>query len=406
MNAQVVQAVIDLLGVVYNGFHRRVRQEGSNGGDSVGDERHGQCASIEHGVPAKREGHSIVCLVKRQGIAAARQGDKVGRLNGLNRHGLGQHGGCRCITWRLVMILRDLFCRIGGGLIRQPEALYKAGKLMPQEEVARPRAIHRLGSNVLEGEPEGHVSTDCSQFSREVCALAAFGKLALESGGMMRGFQRVVNAVKRAVLRNKLEGSLLANAGDAGDIIRAVTHQSLDVDKLRRRHAVALKECRLVHIDGGGISRQQNVHAGGDKLEGIPIPRQQVGAALLRVCLGHGGQCAQDIIRLVTLAIENMEAENIGQLTGNGHLRAQFIRHGVAAGLIGLVHIMSEGGGLQIVSNSGIVRRKSLELAGDHVNQSIKGVGGESVLGCQEADAVKGTVQNRISVNAQEFFHG
>ena len=223
---------------------------------------------------------------------------------------------------------------------------------------------------------------------------------------MLGGLQPVVDAVQRAEFRNELEGGLLSDAGDTGDVVRAIPHECLHVHELVGTDAVLLHEGGLVGVGGGGVTRQQDVDAGGDELEGVLVSREKVGHAILGIGLGHGGQGAQDIVGLVALHVQNVESQHFRELAGYGHLGAKLVGHGVAASLVSVVHFMSEGGGFQVVGDHRVVGLQCLQLAGDDVDQAVEGVGGKAVLGGEQADAVEGAVEDTVAVYAKELFHG
>ena len=223
---------------------------------------------------------------------------------------------------------------------------------------------------------------------------------------MLGGLQLLIDAVQRAEFRNELECGLLADPGHAGNVVGAVAHKCLHIHELVGTDTVLLDEGGLIHVGGGVIARQQDVDAGGDELEGVLVSREEVGHAVLGVGLGHGGQSAQDIVGLVALHVQNMQTQHLGKLTGHGHLGAELIGHGVAAGLVVGVHLMAEGGGLQIIGDGGVVGLQRLQLTADDVDQTVQGVGGKAVLGGQQADAVEGAVEDAVAVYAEELFHG
>ena len=83
---------------------------------------------------------------------------------------------------------------------------------------------------------------------------------------MLCGRKCLVDAVKTAVLRDQLERGLFANTGNARDIVRAIPHQCLDVNKLRGLDTVFFKKAFLVHVHGIVVGGKQNVHMIADQL--------------------------------------------------------------------------------------------------------------------------------------------
>ena len=239
----------------------------------------------------------------------------------------------------------------------------------------------------------------------EVGFLLSLTELFIDRGSVLSGVKLLVNGIQRAELRDELEGGLLTDAGDAGDVIRAVAHEGLDVHELVGADAVFLHKGSLVSIHRGGIPCQQYVDARRDELKGVTVTREDVRAAFLGGCLGHSGQRTEDIVGLIALHGEDIHAQHLGKRTGHRHLGAKLIGHGVATGLVFVVELMTKGRCLEIVGNGGIVGIEILDLTGQDVDQAVESVGGKAILVGQETDTVEGTVEDAVAVDAQKCFH-
>jgi hypothetical protein len=86
-------------------------------------------------------------------------------------------------------------------------------------------------------------------------------------------------------------------------------------------------------------------------------------------------------------------------------LGAELVGHGVTARFIFRIHVVAEGRRLEVIGDGGVVGLQGFQLTGDDVGQAVQSVGGNPVLGGQKADAVKGTIEDAVSVNTEESFH-
>ena len=212
-----------------------------------------------------------------------------------------------------------------------------------------------------------------------------------------------VHALQRAESLHQREGGLFADALHAGDVIRGIAHQALHLDKLLRRKAVFFLNGVLVHHHGLAAphhgSSQQYGGALAHQLQAVAVS----GGKEAVVLPGGAGssQCAQNIVRFPALGGNGAVAKVCQQLLEHRHLLCQFLGHGVAGGLVAIVHFMPEGGGFQVKSHGHLVRLALLEQGEQNVQKAIDGVGVTSVLGGQQLDAVKSAVGNAVAVNDQ-----
>ena len=213
----------------------------------------------------------------------------------------------------------------------------------------------------------------------------------------------LVHALQRAEGLHQREGGLFADALHAGDVIRGVAHQALHLDELLRRKAVFFLNGILVHHHGLAAS-----HHGSSQQYGGALAHQLQAVAVSggkETVIFPGGagssQCAQNIVRFPALGGNGAVAKVCQQLLEHRHLLCQFLGHGVAGGLVAIVHFMPEGGSFQVKSHGHLVRLALLEQGEQNVQKAIDGVGVTSVLGGQQLDAVKSAVGNAVAVNDQ-----
>ena len=83
------------------------------------------------------------------------------------------------------------------------------------------------------------------------------------------------------------------------------------------------------------------------------------------------------------------------------HLRGQLVGHLVAGGLVAVIHLVAEGGGLEVEGHGHLVGFAFLEQGEQDIQKAENGVGIAAVFGGQQLDAVKGTVGDAVAVNDQ-----
>ena len=179
----------------------------------------------------------------------------------------------------------------------------------------------------------------------------------------------LVHALQRAESLHQREGGLFADTLHAGDVIRGIAHQALHLNKLLRRKAVFFLNGVLVHHHGLAAphhgSSQQHGGALAHQLQAVPVS----GGKEAVVLAGGAGssQCTQNIVRFPAFGGNGAVAKVCQQLLEHRHLLRQFLGHGVAGGLVAIVHFMPEGGGFQVKSHGHFVRLALLEQGEQNV---------------------------------------
>ena len=230
-----------------------------------------------------------------------------------------------------------------------------------REQPPRLVPIHRAAGKPVQRKLQRHLPADLCQPARQARAVLPFLQLAPQRRRETGGRQGGVHAVHRAVFRNQLERRLLPDARHAGNIVRSITHERLDVHEPVGRNAVAGGESRLVHISGLVVARQQDMDTRTDKLQRVPVSGQQVCRAVAAL-LSHACQRAENIIRFIPLVGQDTQSQHGCKVPRNRHLLCQLIRHCTAPCLIRIIHPVAERGRLEIVGNGGIVRLQRLYL--------------------------------------------
>ena len=224
------------------------------------------------------------------------------------------------------------------------------------------------------------------------------GPLAGLDGGVVDVF---VHPRQAAELLNQGQGGFFADALDAGNIVRRVAHQALDVDELPGADPIlglhrlgvhdpglAVAPGRGGQQDGGGIAHQLQV---------VPVSGGQV-AGLPPLVTG-GGQGAQNVVGLPALGRHQAVAQVGEKLAQKRHLGGQLLRHPVAGGLVAVVHLVAEGGGRQVKGDGHLVGLIGLGQGEQNVHKAIDGIGILPLFGGQHLDTEKSAVGDAVAVN-------
>ena len=213
----------------------------------------------------------------------------------------------------------------------------------------------------------------------------------------------LIQYVQGAKLGDQLDGRFFSDSGNAGDIIRAVTHQRLNVHKLLGCHAVFFLKRGTVKGDGIVIGSKKHGGCIRDQLKGITVTRKDI--RLIALLLRHCGKGAENIVRLIARHLKNSGAESLHALLGIGKLRKKLGGRLVASRFIGIVKFVTEGGGLYVKGNCAIIGRKSLDLLGYDIDHTVHRIGIDALIVRQKANAIEGSVYDTVSINYKKFFH-
>jgi hypothetical protein len=215
----------------------------------------------------------------------------------------------------------------------------------------------------------------------------------------------LVNRVNGAVLLNQRRGGLFAHAGHAGNVVRRVAHQRLQINHMNGVEAVFLPE-RV----GGHVLRQRLAHAGGYQLH-LGVFRNQLQRVLVSRgshavparSLAPAGDGADEVVGLPALQLVAGDVQRVQHLFHHRDLHPQLLRHGLAGGLVGRVGLVAEGGGVEVEGDAQGVGILVVFQAQQRGEKAVNGVGVKPVPGGQGADAVVRAVQNAVSVNDHQL---
>ena len=201
-------------------------------------------------------------------------------------------------------------------------------------------------------------AVDLRQLAGELRVLLMGGQLGAHAGLDGAVVDVLVHARQTAEFLDQGQGGLFAHARHAGDVVRGVAHQALHLDELLGAHAVFFLHSGLVHHHGLAAAHpgggQQHGHVVVHQLQAVPVTGGQV--ALVAPGGSSRAQGAQNVVRLVALLGDHHEAQVGQQLFQHRHLLGQLLGHALAGGLVAVVHLVAEGGGLQVKGDGHLVR--------------------------------------------------
>ena len=215
----------------------------------------------------------------------------------------------------------------------------------------------------------GHVERDRSIVAnrRQILAhegvVAVVEQLLLGAGGLDL-VDVLVDLLDRAVLIEQLDGADLTHALDAGNVVRLVADQRLEVDDLDGLNLVAGAHSRRAVV-GGVLALVRVVEVDrdvvGDELKDVAVQRADPGVETV----GNGliGERTEYVVGLETGFLVDRHRERLGDLAATFDLGGQILRHRFAVGLVVRVDVAAEHGGIVDVEGEGRVRR--LERAED-----------------------------------------
>ena len=162
------------------------------------------------------------------------------------------------------------------------------------------------------------------------------GLAALGLFDLARAFKQ---RIKIAIFVNQQRGGLDPDSGCARHVIDGIAGQGLHINHTVGEHAEFLEHA--ITVDAFVLHRIQHFDAAADQLHQILV-RANDGAAPTRGT-GLHGERRDDIIRLIALLFLARDVEGFGGGAGQGDLRTQVFGHGLAVGLVLVVHVIAEG---------------------------------------------------------------
>ena len=198
-----------------------------------------------------------------------------------------------------------------------------------------------------EGEPgwipvEVEVAAHRRELLGDSCLVGVLGDVARARRGQLGGV--LDHRLERAVLGDELPGGLVADPGDAGDVVGRVALEADEVRDLVRPHPVARPDSLgRVDLDVRDAARRHHqADALGAELERVAVGRDDAGT---EPAGGRAGRERGDhVVRLPPVELEVPVAEGLDDRPEVRELLAQQVRHRPASLLVDDVGCLGDGG--------------------------------------------------------------
>ena len=220
---------------------------------------------------------------------------------------------------------------------------------------------------------------------------AAFGQLIdpLEDG------------LDAAEVLHQLGRGLVADAGDARDVVGGVAAKRLEVDQLRRLETVPLSDLvRSVYKGVGDTAAwHERLDRFGHQLQAVEVARHDRDG--VTALLTDARERADDVVRLEALDRVDRDRERLEDLAHLLDLRAQVVRHGAPAGLVLLVLLRPKSGGRQVERGSRELRAGGQDDR-EHGCESVHGIGHLPVRRAHRRQCEKRPVDEAVGVDQNQ----
>ena len=113
------------------------------------------------------------------------------------------------------------------------------------------------------------------------------------------------------------------------------------------------------------------------------------------------GERSEDVVRLIPFLLDDGVAEFLQEVFEDRHLLREFRGHTLAARLVLVIHLMTEGGCFQVEGEGHRVGVRRLFQFQKNVEESIDGIGESPVLRRQQFDAEKRAVDDAVAIDDQ-----
>jgi len=249
-------------------------------------------------------------------------------------------------------------CR-GGIPVGRGEARDEAAELEVAEQLDDRGAVVGAAAGAVEVERDREIGDD----PRHLAAVEHLLVVRLDRRAQLWGERPDggVHALDRLVRGDEPCRGLLADAGNAGNVVGGVALERLEVDNLVRPEAVAGHDLRFV-VDHGvlkALAGGHDLRARRDELEGVEVTRQDERIEVQR--LGLPGERADNVVGLESGKRVHRDAQLVEELLAPLELRAQLIRHRLPGGLVRRIALVTERRRGQVEARGDVDRRDLLD---------------------------------------------
>ncbi len=256
-----------------------------------------------------------------------------------------------------------------------------------------------LDDVAVEVELERQVAAHGREAPAELEQVPVLGDL-LPDPGVLDLVEARQQAVERAELPDEGLGRLLADARNAGDVVRRVAPKGQDVDDRAGLDAEDLLDPGLVDgrllgrvPDGGGrVDDLEEVLVGGDD----DRPEAFFGRP--------DGERGDGVVGLVLGELGRGDPQGLEDVLEDGHLDGEVVRHGLAVGLVLAVLLVADRRSLDVEDDAQVVGLFGVEELAQGADEAEDGAGREAGRVGQAPDGVVGAVEEGVPVDEEEPF--
>ena len=209
--------------------------------------------------------------------------------------------------------------------------------------------------------------------------------------------------LQAAILKKQLGSSLGPYPRHTGNIIRGITHQPLQVDKLDRLEAVLLTEGLIIvkHDVGNPLLGKHHRETRPHQLQGIPVPSNHNDLQPRSCCLG--GKSADNIISLIIVLFQKSNAIGTGIFLQQGNLRLQLCGSFLAGALVLRIPFRAESMTAAVEGNGQKIRLHLRQQLGEHIIKAHHSPGGRPLRIRQGRHSIKSPEDKAASIQNDEF---
>ncbi len=264
------------------------------------------------------------------------------------------------------------------------------------------RDVRRTQRQLIRADGQLHVGEHVGELAVELHLVEPLPEVVADLAADLIGVVEEVG--EGAVLLDPLGGGLLADTRDVGQVVGRVAAQSREVRVLLRGEAVLLLHGRrreAVQV-GHAAHRVEHGDVVVDQLEVVTVTGDD--ERLVAERLSRGGERGEDVVGLVVLHAQRLDAECLQHLLEDVHLTLELRRGGLALGLVLREHLGAEGLAAHVEGDGDVARLFLGENVRQHGEEAVDGVGvlapgRREVLG---GEGVEGTERHGVAVDEQQ----
>ncbi len=204
---------------------------------------------------------------------------------------------------------------------------------------------------------------------------------------------------------DQLGGGLVADPGNARDVVGRIALQGLEVDHLGRDQAVPFEDAGRV-VDDRVLDTRTGRHQPGPvghQLEHVQVPGHD--RRVEPVALGLDGERPDDVVRLVARELVDGDPQSLDDLADLGELVAQVVGHPLAGRLVVREPLVTEGRAGQVERHRDVGRIDVLEPAEDDAAEPEDRVDELALRRRQGWEREVSAVDEPVAVEQHQAFH-